>query len=257
MIHMINLLKMDLNRFFSNKIMYVLLVVFIAFQLFGIFMFKQYEQPVEQGGILISSMNESQFIQMILAQTPSWVLMYIAVFSVYFYMSEYNSGFYKNFISMNNARRNSVISKILILGIFTLIMFFVMIIADLIGRSLFFENGAIGDWGYFTKLLIGQFLLHWAFSIVVLCTAMIIKNVIPSIITGLILGLNVLGLMASAFESIISDTNLSSYLLVNTIVSIKDFNQINDVMHVAVVAIIFFLLFSIIAVKYKMKEDLR
>ncbi|WP_194165602.1 ABC transporter permease [Oceanobacillus sp. CFH 90083] len=254
---MINLLKMDLNRFFTNKIMYVLLLVFIACQVFGIFMLKQYEQPDGQGEVLISNMNESEFIQMMLSQTPSWILMYIAVFTVYFYMSEYNAGFYKNYISIKNARRNSVISKILMLGIFTLLMFFIMIIADLIGRSLFFQNAAFGGFGYFARLVAGQILLHWAFSVVVLCAAMLIKNAIPSIVTGIILGLNVIGIAAGALESLISDTNLTSYLLVNTIVSIKDFNHTADVIHVAGVAIIFLVLFSILAVKYKMKEDLK
>lgn len=252
---MINLLRMDFNRFFTNKMMYILLLVFIAFQVFGIFMLKQYEQPI-RGEMLISSMNESQFIQVMLSQTPSWVMMYIMVFSVYFYMSEYNSGFHKNYISMKNARMYSVISKTLILGLFTLLMFVAMIISDLIGRAIFFNNTAIGDLGYFAKLLLGQFLLHWAFSIVVLCITMILKSMIPSIVIGIVLVLNVFGMVVGALESLIGDVNLSSYFLVNTIVSIKDFNNMSDVIHVVSVAIIFILLFSFIATRYKMKEDL-
>lgn len=252
---MINLLKMEFNRFFTNKMMYILLIVFMAFQVFGIFMLKQYEQPV-RGEILISSMNESQFIQVMLSQTPSWVMMYIMVFSVYFYMSEYNSGFHKNYVSMKNARMYSVISKILILGLFTLLMFIVMIISDLIGRAIFFNNTAIGDLGYFAKLLFGQLLLHWAFSIVVLCITMILKSMIPSIVIGIVLVLNVFGMVVGALESLIGDVNLSSYFLVNTIVSIKNFNNMSDVIHVISVAIIFIILFSFIATRYKMKEDL-
>lgn len=252
---MINLLRMDFNRFFTNKMMYILLLVFIAFQVFGIFMLKQYEQPI-RSEMLISSMNESQFIQVMLSQTPSWVMMYIMVFSVYFYMSEYNSGFHKNYISMKNARMYSVISKTLILGLFTLLMFVAMIISDLIGRAIFFNNTAIGDLGYFAKLLLGQFLLHWAFSIVVLCITMILKSMIPSIVIGIVLVLNVFGMVVGALESLIGDVNLSSYFLVNTIVSIKDFNNMSDVIHVVSVAIIFILLFSFIATRYKMKEDL-
>src|SRR5690625_2891066 len=118
---MINLLKMDFLRFVTNKMMYILLMVFMAFQLFGIFMMKQYEPSMEQGGISIGSMNESEFIQLMLSQTPPWVLMYIMVFSVYFYMSEYHAGFYKNYISMHRARIYSVISKTIIQGLFTLL----------------------------------------------------------------------------------------------------------------------------------------
>ncbi|WP_040984185.1 ABC transporter permease [Oceanobacillus jeddahense] len=254
---MMNLLKMDVNRFFTNKTMYVLLLVFMAFQIFGIFMHKQYEQPGTQGELLVSNMNESQFIQMILSQTPSWILIYIAVFTVYFYISEYNAGFHKNYFALKNARRNSVISKIVILGIFTMLMFFTMIMADLIGRSLFFQNAAIGDLGYFAKLLLGQFVLHWAFSVLLLYITMLIKNAIPSIVTGMILGLNIIGMVLSALEALVSDTNFSSYLLVNTIVSSKDFNHTADVIHVFSVAIIFLVVFSFLAVTYKIREDLR
>lgn len=253
---MMNLFKMEFTRFFTNKIMYILLVVFMAFQVFGIFMSKQYEQPVE-GQMLISSMNESQFIQFMLSQTPSWVMIYITVFSVYFYMSEYNSGFYKNYISMQNARTYSVISKIIVVGQFTLLMFIVMIIADLIGRGIFFNNHTIGDAGYFIKLLFVQFLLHWAFSIVILCITMIIKSMIASLVIGFVLLLNVFGMVVGALEALVGNTNLSSYFLVNTIANIKDFNHANDVIHVLIVAIIYILLFSFIAVRYKMKEDLR
>src|SRR5699024_2940949 len=147
-ISMSNLLKMEFNRFFTNKMMYILLVVFMAFQVFGIFMIKQYEEPEVQGGIAISAMNESQFIQQMLSQTPSWVMMYIMVFSIYFYLSEYNAGFYKNYISMKNARMYSIISKILILGLFTLFMFAAMLVSDQIGRAIFFGNTEIGDIGY-------------------------------------------------------------------------------------------------------------
>ncbi|WP_078392660.1 hypothetical protein [Shouchella patagoniensis] len=254
---MMNLFKMDLHRFLTNKIMYILLVVFIAFQIFGIFMIKQYEQPVEQGGMLISHMNESQFIQQMLAQTPSWVLIYVTVFSVYFYMSEYNAGFYKNYISMKRARMYSVLSKIVILGLFTLLMMLVMVVADLIGRAIFFQQATLGALGYLSTLLAGQFLLHWAFSIVILSLTMILKSMLTSIVTGIILALNVFGMAVGALESLFTDLNVSAYLLVNTIVRIKDFNQLSDVIHVFSVAIAFILLFSCIAIRYKMKEDLK
>lgn len=253
---LINLLKMDLHRFLTNKLMYLLLLLFIAFHEFGIFMLKENEQTVEQGSMLVSSMNESQFIQIILAQTPSWTLMYITVFTVYFYMSEYNSGFYKNYISMHNARIYSVFSKIIIMGLFTLIMFLVMVIFDLIGRAIFFNNASIGDLGVFAKLLVSQILLHWAFSMVILFITMVIKSIIPSIVTGVILVLNVPGMIVSSVESLISNGDLSSYLLVNTIVSTKDFNKLNDLIHVVGVAAIFIIIFSFISTRYKMKEDL-
>ncbi|MFD1904727.1 hypothetical protein ACFSQ7_12740 [Paenibacillus rhizoplanae] len=80
-------------------------------------MMKQYEQPVE-GHPILSSLTESEFIQYTISQPPSWMLIYIAVFTIYFYMSEWNSGFSKNYISMRQARSHSVFSKMTILALF-------------------------------------------------------------------------------------------------------------------------------------------
>lgn len=247
---------MEVNRFFTNKMMYILLAVFMAFQVFGIFMMKQYEEPVP-GALLPSVMNESEFIQALLAQTPSWLMMYIMVFTVYFYMSEHNAGFYKNYISMERARSYGMLSKILVLGLFTLLMFVVLLIADFIGRPIFFNNAELGDPRYFVKLIIGQFLLHWAFAVVILCITMLFKNMVASFIIGLVLVLNVIGMGLKLLESLLWDLELSRFLLVNTIVTVRDFNEMQTVIHVYSVALVVLLLASFIAIRYKMKEDLK
>ncbi|WP_062051664.1 hypothetical protein [Bacillus sp. JCM 19034] len=91
----------------------------------------------------------------------------------------------------------------------------------------------------------------------ILCITIIAKNVITSIIIGVVLGFNVLGMVVSAIEAITFNSNLSSYMLVNTITIQKDFDDIGDIRHVVSVAIIFILLFSFISVRYKSKEDLK
>lgn len=225
----------------------------MAFQIFGTFMQKQYEQPE----LPVSSLNGSAYIQIVLAQAPLWILIYIAVFTVYFYMSEYNSGFYKNYLSLPNARRNTVFSKIIILGLFTGLMFISLMIADLIGRGLFFNNTSIGDWGYFSRLIMGQFLLHWAAAVLVLCMTIMIKNTITCIIIGILLSLNVFGMIIGSIEALISDTDLASYLLINTAMTIKDFAKLSDVSHVIAVGLVYLLGFGAVAFFYKQREDLK
>ena len=133
---MINLFKMDFHRFIRNKMMYVLLLIFSAFQMFGVFMHSMYEEPIAAGGIQAGEMNASEFIQFVLSQPPSWMLLYITVFTIYFYMSEQNAGYYKNYITMKNARLHSVLSKILIQASFTMLMFVTLLISDFkIGRA--------------------------------------------------------------------------------------------------------------------------
>lgn len=237
--------------------MMLLLLLFCGFQIFAIFMMSQYQAPIEAGGLAIGSMNESQFLQYVLSQPPSWMLIYIMVFSVYFYMSEYNSGFYKNYMSIRRARIHSVLSKIIVLALFTLFMFIAVVASDLIGRSIFFDNASIGDTGYFIRLLVGQFLLHWAFSILILCISMFSRNLIVSLGVGIVLVLNVTGMLLSGLESLIESLQISQYLLITTIVSMRDFNNSGDVIHTAAVAIVSVALFSSIAVRYKIKEDLK
>jgi len=255
---MINLFNMDFHRFIRNKMMYVLLLIFSAFQIFGIFMFSMYEEPIAEGGIQVSAMNASEFIQLVLSQPPSWMLLYITVFTVYFYMSEHNAGFYKNYMTMKNARVHSVLSKILIQAVFTLFMFVTLLASDFVGRSLFFENSTVGDPGFFMKLLIGQFLLQWSYSVLILCVSIITKSMLVSISIGIVLVLNVVGMVVSGLETLLFDrTFASDYLLVNTITHIRDFDNVNEVIHVRSVAVVSIAIFTAIAIKYKQKEDLK
>ncbi|ETT58954.1 hypothetical protein C173_29826 [Paenibacillus sp. FSL R7-277] len=252
---MINLLRMDLYRFTRNKIMYLLLLLFCAFQIFGIYMMKQYEQPVE-GRPLLSSLTESEFIQLVISQPPSWMLIYIAVFTIYFYMSEWNSGFHKNYISMRQARIHSVFSKMAILALFVAMLFLILLIADGIGRRLFMGQTDLGDLGMLITLLVGQFLLHWAFSLVVLCIAMMTKNLLISLSAGFVLALNVIGMVLGALENQFTGTHLTQYLLINTLVRVKDLGSTAELIHTFGVAVAAILILSYLAVRYKIREDL-
>ncbi|HJE20296.1 MAG TPA: ABC transporter permease [Aliicoccus persicus] len=253
---MISMIRMEFSRFFTNKMMYILLVVFMAFQMFGAFMNAQFETISPISGQNVVDITQSEYMQMILAQSPSWVMLYIGIFTVSFYMSEYNNGFHKNFISMENARVHTVIAKLLVLGMFTLLMFVIMIFTDFVGRAIFFENTNIGDPLNFIKIIVGQFLLHWAFVAVVLCITMIVRRMVANIVITVLLALNVIGMLLSALESLIHDGSITSYLLINTITSPMDYNNTGDFLHVIIVALVYFAVATAIAVRFKQKEDL-
>lgn len=253
---MINLFKMDFYRFSRNKIMYLLLLLFCAFQIFGIYMMKQYAQPVEEGGVQIANLMEIDFIQYTISQPPSWMLIYIAVFTIYFYMSEWNSGFSKNYISMRQARVHSVFSKMAILALFVAIMFLTLLIADGIGRRLFWDQTDLGDPGTLIILLAGQFLLHWAFSLLILCIAMVTRNLLISLSASIVLALNVIGMVLGALENLFTDIHLTKYLLINTLVRVKDLGSTADLIHMFGVAVAAILFLSYFAVRYKIREDL-
>lgn len=253
-----SLLKMDFYRFIRNKTMYLLLLIFGAFQIFATFMMSQYSDPMSGSGTDAAMMNASEFIQYVLAQPPSWMLLYIAVFTVYFYMSEQNAGYYKNYITIKNARIYSIGSKIIIQAGFTLLMFIVLLASDFTSRSLFFSNSEIGNLDYFLKLLIGQFLLQWAFSILILLVTIITKKMLVSVSIAIVLALNVIGMIFSSLEILLfDDTYLSDYLIVNTITQNRNFGHWAEVFHVGLVAVLAILIFTGIAIRYKQREDLK
>lgn len=254
---MINMMRMEFTRFFSNKMMYILLGVYMAFQLFGTFMYTQFPIDSQISGEPVSDISQSEYMQLVLSQLPSWVMLYIGIFTVSFYMSEYNHGFYKNYISIENARMHSVIAKILVLGLFTLLMFTAMILTDFVGRAIFLENTDIGDSVYFMKVVVGQFLLHWAFVAVVLCITILLRRTVASMVVAVILGLNIIGMLLMMLESLIHDGEFTSYLLINTITSPMDYDVTSNFLHVIIVAVIYFVVATLISIRFKQKEDLK
>lgn len=95
---------------------------------------------------------------------------------------------------------------------------------------------------------------HYSFKF----SCLITKNMLISISIGIVLVMNVFGMMVRGIEIMLFDnTFVSDYLLVNTITQIKDFESINDLMHVGSVAVVSIILFKVIAINYKLKEDLK
>lgn len=252
---MLNLLRMDLRRFMRNRLMPVLLVVYVGFHLLGIFMQKQY--PVTVNGLALGDMTEAQFLPYILAGTPSWPLIYLTVFTVFFYMSEYNAGFYKNYIAMRRARIYSVISKMAVQACFTLVLLLTVLLTDLLGRYLFFGSTAFGSPLVVLQVLLVKGLLHWAFTIVVLLLSIVFKSVLTAVVAGMVLSFNLLGMALGALESLTGLPAVSSYLLVNQIAGGGGFGMGGPALREVLVGIGFALLFGLAAVRVKMKEDLR
>lgn len=255
---MLNIVRMDLRRFRSYKLMPVLLAVFFGFQLFGIYNFSKYADSF--AGVEFGSLSASAFFQYLLSQPPSWMLIYIAVFTVYYTWSERSSGFYKNYISMRHARVSSVMSKTLVLGLFTLLLFGTAVVANAIGRWLFFPEAPMGDWGTYVTLLALQILLHWAFAVMLLFGALAARSLIAGLILGLVLALNVIGYLLSALASLLFGDGAAqaSWWLTNRIMLPMELTQsgVANAWHPLLVAVVFLLLFGAAGAWFRQREDL-
>ena len=253
---MLNLLRMDMHRLTHNRVTLALLLIYCLFHVFGIFMMDQYP-TASVNGLALSEMNEWQFLQHTLALAPSWALIYLSVFTVYFYMSEYNAGFYKNYISMRRARLYSVLSKLSVQGLFTLALLGAVVFSDVVGRFWFFDNATFGDLGLFLRVLGIQLLLHWAFSALILVVVMLTRQVLTSVIIGIVFAFNLPGILLSVVESLIGLPPVSSYLLIHEIVTYKDYADLGHTLQAVLVGAVSLLLLTAISLYMKSKEDLR
>jgi ABC-2 type transport system permease protein len=260
---MLNILRMDFRRFRKNNMLPLLLAVFFAFQLFGIFMMSRYADNYSAGaGLRPGSLSASEFFQYMLAQPPSWMLLYVAVFTVHYTWSERSAGFYKNYISMRHARVSSVLAKALLLALFTLLLFVAAVAANALGRLLFFENAPTGELGQYALLLLLQFLLHWAFAVMMLFVALAARSLIAGLIIGLLLALNLVGYSLSALAALLlgeDGAGIASWWLVNRIVHPLELGQAGgaDMLEPAIVALLFLLLFGAAGAVFRQREDLR
>ncbi|WP_020616458.1 ABC transporter permease [Paenibacillus daejeonensis] len=253
---MLNLLRMDLRRLVGNKLTIALLFIYCLFHLFAIFMMAENPTPPMNGMTLVE-MEEWQFLQHTSSIASSWVLIYLSVFTVYFYMSEYQAGFYKNYLSMRRARIYSVLSKLTVQGVFTLALLATVVLCDVVGRYFFLDNGTFGDPGLFLRVLGIQFLLHWAFSALILVVVIITRQLLTGVIVGIVCSFNLPGMALTALESLIGLPPISSYFLVHEIVNYKDYADLGNTLHAVLVGAVSLLLFTAIALYMKSKEDLR
>lgn len=260
---MLNILRMDFRRFRKNNMLPLLLAVFFAFQLFGIFMMSRYTDSYSTAGLAPGSLNASEFFQYMLAQPPSWMLLYVAVFTVHFTWSERSAGFHKNYISMRHARVSSVLAKVLLLALFTLLLFVAAVAANALGRRLFFEDAPTGGLDQYALLLLVQFLLHWAFAVMMLFVALAARSLIAGLIIGLLLALNLVGYSLSALAALLlgeeDGAGIASWWLVNRIVQPLELGQagVAGVVEPTVVALLFLLLFGTVGALFRQREDLR
>ncbi|MFS0722441.1 hypothetical protein [Paenibacillus sp. 1P07SE] len=253
---MLNLLRMDLRRFVRNRLTLILLLVYCVFHMFAIFMMSQYPTAPVQG-MAIDEMTEGQFLQYITSSAPSWVLIYLSVFTVYFYMSEYQAGFYKNYMSMRRARVYSVLAKLAVQGVFTMLLLAAVVFSDMASRWWFFNNTEFGELGLFLRVLGVQFVLHWGFTALVLCLTILVRSLLTAVIAGIVLSFNLIGMGLAVLESLAGLPHISSYLLVNSIVTYSDYSDNGHALHGIAVGVVALVLFTVVSIRLKMKEDLR
>lgn len=207
---MINVIRMDLYRMFKSKITWLILFTILFFSVTSLStVHSEYEYF---SNLTLESMLSEGYTQeraeAYLAD-PLYVKGYefdvfflfesviqraiigllIAVFAVIFTGAETNTGYIKNIAGQTSIRHRTILSKMVVLFLYTsMIMLFYFIITLICSRLLF---GYINIGMYSTEDMLlfisSQIFLNFVFGCVVMCGSELIRNQVISMAVGVIL----------------------------------------------------------------------
>ena len=249
---MLNLLRMDFYRFIRHKPFYISLLAFIFFQGFATFMTFQFAPE-----IFIEFSDEASYFFNIAKSVPFWGVLYISFFIISFYLGECNCGFQKNYISIKNARRNMIFSKLIITQIYIVLLLICWVGTDMAARSLFTGHGALGDIGLLLQYVGLQYLVFAAYSVMFFFITLLCRNYLIALAASAAFMMNLPGMIFSAVDIIFKTNHFQKLFILNQMQILENpisrANGTTLVLAVAVYAIIFLLL----SLRFKKREDLR
>ncbi len=168
---MLNLIKMNLYRFFKTRVFYVTLLITII------------------GSGLLAGLDTdptSQFEELYASFTSSgYILIMVGVFAIVFSEEERKSGFLKNLLTPSSGKKYIFAAKIPVVFLYSLIMFLGALVAIRIG-SLGWGEGrcSVQSMGTLISFIVLEVILHTVFGIAMMALYEITRNtIIPIMIT--------------------------------------------------------------------------
>lgn len=273
---MLNILKMDLYKMFRSKSFYVLnialilVVVCIAFLMRFVLTLEydkaqesnvsyhrdedklstndplltedEYYESVKEAR---DTMNVNEF--MIFQYSEFIISILLVTFLAIFICSEWDTGFVKNIIPLNNSRTNLVISKNIIVFIFTIIQGVIALISAIIGNLIVTGKVNIFDFKELMIYLGLQILLRMAFASLIILISYVFRSKATSMSVGIVLAVNIHGIFLAFIDKLVYavNLNLSKFTIANNI-SLGRF-AVEDYKRVIILSILYFLIYGIIS----------
>lgn len=242
---MLNILKMDFYRMIHTKSMYIIWII-----LTGMLLFTTYLNASEWESMQEYTAQEQQIVELVSDDTVNigmevmlptelgekvtvydqiysnmrakFFALFMVLFTVLFSTADVTSGYVKNIAGQVKDRSNLVISKAVVLIVFTVITMLGIILVQAIANRLFYgylEWGSIRDFAGYTGM---QMLLHCALVLVVMTLAIILKNNVWSIVIAVCLCMNLSVVLYSGIDKLLhgmgfKDFQLCKYTLTGNI----------------------------------------
>lgn len=224
---MINIVKMDIYRLFKTKALYIIGVVFVGLVI--LLTYFSYELGDAEG----IDTNLKIYVDYTMSFTIMVYTVVIAVFSVLFTTAESSSGYIKNIGGQISPRSILILSKAAALLLYTIVMFVIYFIVQMIANKAFFGYIEFrGEAREFTEYAAIQILLHFALALLCMMAAVIIRKNGIAMTIAVILGLRITGNFYEGINMLFDSFDgfdISKYLLIGNMNSLLLAEDISSV----------------------------
>lgn len=239
---MLNIIKMDLYHMFRTKSLYVVWLI-AAILIIGTTYLLKVESAAEEFEAAAQQDIEAEYeegtptlgIQVMIPTNPGekmtlkdifygntqskFFALFLVIFTVIFVMADINSGYIKNIGGQIHDRGLLIIAKAVSLLVYTILTMAVIILVQMIACRLFLGYLKFGNMGDFLIYLGIQTLLHYALLIICMAIAVILKNNVASMVIAICLCMDMMVILYSAIDKIISKMGIKDFHLIKYTVS--------------------------------------
>lgn len=272
---MLNMIRMELYRMFKTKSLYVIWLVLAAGILFTTGLsadeMKTYTMEEKQEMYeYATGQQKSDTVNLGMDVTVptkpgdtvsvfdlfygnikgKFLALFMVIFAVLYSTADMTSGFIKNIAGQVRDRRRLVFAKGVSLFVYTVLTMLIFTGIQTISNALFFDELVFGPVKEFLQYAGIQTLLHFAFLMIVMCIAIVLRNNVISMMLSVCLCMNVLVIFYSFLDNLIAKAHIKNFhVLEYTVTGNISFLETNVTAKMAVTALAVSIAFIIVMIE--------
>lgn len=272
---MLNMIRMELYRMFKTKSLYVIWLVLAAGILFTTGLsadeMKTYTMEEKQEMYeYATGQQKSDTVNLGMDVTVptkpgdtvsvfdlfygnikgKFLALFMVIFAVLYSTADMTSGFIKNIAGQVRDRRRLVFAKGVSLFVYTVLTMLIFTGIQTISNALFFDELVFGPVKEFLQYAGIQTLLHFAFLMIVMCIAIVLRNNVISMMLSVCLCMNVLVIFYSFLDNMIAKAHIKNFhVLEYTVTGNISFLETNVTAKMAVTALAVSIAFVIVMIE--------
>ena len=272
---MLNMIRMELYRMFKTKSLYVIWLVLAAGILFTTGLsadeMKTYTMEEKQEMYeYATGQQKSDTVNLGMDVTVptkpgdtvsvfdlfygnikgKFLALFMVIFAVLYSTADMTSGFIKNIAGQVRDRRRLVFAKGVSLFVYTVLTMLIFTGIQTVSNALFFDEFVFGPVKEFLQYVGIQTLLHFAFLMIVMCIAIVLRNNVISMMLSVCLCMNVLVIFYSFLDNMIAKAHIKNFhVLEYTVTGNISFLETNVTAKMAVTALAVSIAFVIVMIE--------